>query len=66
MDMFKSDKYQKAYDEYPVLVKLGQRLYLEVKAESKDTKLVLFTQKCHATPTSDVNDKTSYSFIEDG
>lgn len=66
MDMYKSSKYQEAYNSYPVVAYLGQPMYLQVAAISKDSELVLFPERCFATPTNDVNDNKFYNFIDKG
>jgi len=66
MDMYKSNKYEEAYDAYPVLTYLGSPMYLQIAAISKDSELVLFVDRCFATPTSDVNDAKFYNFINKG
>ena len=66
MDIYKTDQYKEVFDPYPAEVNLRQRLYMEVKADSKDSHLVLFAQKCYATPTNKLDDKTSYAFIQEG
>ena len=66
MDMFMSDKYEKPYDSYPVIQYLGQPMYIGVAAISKDSELVLFPQRCFATPTNDADDAKFYNFIDKG
>lgn len=66
MDIYKTSEYKAVFDPYPAKVYINQPLYVQVKAESRDSHLVLFAQKCFATPSKDVDDKTSYTFINKG
>lgn len=65
MDMYKTDQYKEPFNSYPVSVGLNQRLFLQVVVKSK-VELVIFPDKCMATPTSEINDEQQYEFIEKG
>lgn len=65
MDMYKTDEYKEQFNRYPVTVALNQRLFLQVVVKSQ-VELVIFPDRCMATPTSDVKDKQQYTFIEKG
>lgn len=66
MDMYKTNKYETPYDDFPVRLDLNDPMYLEVKVSSNDSKLVLIPLKCWGTPTSNINDDKYYIFIENG
>ena len=66
MDMYETDQYLKPYDSYPVKKNLQEKMYLEVKVTSNDSKLVLIPEKCWATPSDDPNDGKFFAFIEKG
>lgn len=66
MEMYPTAEYDTPYDTYPVQKDLNEKMYLEVKVLSNDSKLVLFPDKCWATPSSDPEDDKSFAFIEDG
>ena len=66
MEMYPTDAYDTPYDTYPVQKDLNEEMYLEVKVLSNDSKLVLFPDKCWATPSSDPDDEKSFAFIENG
>ena len=66
MDMYPTSEYEDPYDTYPVRKNLNDKMYLEVKVVSNDSKLVLFPEKCWATPSPDPEDGKSFNFIEGG
>ena len=66
MDMYPTAAYETPYDTYPVQKDLNEKMYLEVKVLSNDSMLVLFPDKCWATPSPDPDDGKSFAFIEDG
>lgn len=66
MDMYETDQYLKPYDSYPVEKKLNEKMFLEVKVESNDSKLVLIPEKCWATPSQDPKDSKFFAFIDNG
>lgn len=66
MDMYPTSEYEDPYDTYPVRKNLNDKMYLEVKVVSNDSKLVLFPDKCWATPSPDPEDGKSFAFIEGG
>ena len=66
MDMYETDQYLKPYDSYPVKKNLQEKMYLEVKVTSNDSKLVLIPERCWATPSDDPNDGKFFAFIEKG
>ena len=66
MDMYETDQYKTPYDSYPVNKDLNAKMYLEVKVSSNDSKLVLFPEKCWATPDQDPENSKSFAFIEEG
>ena len=66
MDMYETDQYLKPYDSYPVKKNLQEKMYLEVKVTSNDSKLVLIPERCWATPSDDPNDGKFFAFIDKG
>ena len=66
MDMYETDAYLKPYDSFPVRKNLNDKLYLEVKVMSNDSKLVLIPEKCWATPDQDPDNSKSFAFIDKG
>lgn len=66
MNMYPTSAFEDPYDTYPVRKDLNDKMYLEVKVVSNDSKLVLFPDKCWATPSQDPEDDKSFAFIEEG
>ncbi|XP_001628545.3 uncharacterized protein LOC5507923 isoform X1 [Nematostella vectensis] len=66
MAMYKSERYESAYNKYPVYIRSNYPVYLEVAVTSNDTDLVLFADTCYATPSKDPDDKQRYTFLEEG
>ena len=65
-NMFQTDKYISKFTEFPVKVKLGESIYLQVQLKSNATGLSMLLENCWATPTPNENDSRSYSLITDG
>lgn len=66
MDMYKTNQYLEPYDSYPVEKKLNEKIHLEVKVKSNDSKLVLIPERCWATPSQDPEDSKFFAFIDKG
>ena len=65
-NMFQTDKYISKFTKFPVKVKVGESIYLQVRLKSNATGLSMMLDKCWATPTTNPNDSKAYSLIEDG
>ncbi|XP_068685652.1 ZP domain-containing protein-like [Montipora foliosa] len=66
MDLYTDKDYSSKVDEFPFLVGIGQKLYLQKSVASGDSKLVLFPDECKATPSPDINAKPDHVIIEKG
>lgn len=66
MDLYKTEEYKEAIEEYPLDVQLNEWMYIQTSVKSNDSKLALFNDKCWATPSSDANDKENYVLLEKG
>ena len=64
MDMFKSAQYEEP-ESYPVIKGVGEIMYLELKVESGDSKLVVFPDWCKATLSSDYSSKPDHLIMKD-
>ena len=67
-NMFRSVSFLQPYadSEYPVDVKLRQRLYFQLQVRCNDSDLVLFVDMCKATPSARSDAKPEYAFITNG
>lgn len=68
MDLYRSGKYVSPYkvSEYPVAVHPFGQLYCEAKLDTSDSGLILFAEKCVATPSMNPNHAVQYIFIDNG
>lgn len=68
MDLYRSGKYVSPYkvSEYPVAVHPFGQLYCETKLDTSDSGLILFADKCVATPSMNPNHHIQYIFIDNG
>ncbi|XP_070543189.1 scavenger receptor cysteine-rich domain-containing protein DMBT1-like isoform X2 [Ptychodera flava] len=68
LDFYHDVSYGTPYydNEYPIEVKLGERIYVGAAVETNTTDLELFLEKCKGTPTENPNHSTQYAFIENG
>ncbi|XP_035665915.1 zonadhesin-like [Branchiostoma floridae] len=53
-------------DTFPYVVQLNQPLYVQVQVLTPDQDLQLFAENCMATPSANILDPMSYTFISDG
>lgn len=65
-NMFQTDKYISKFTEFPVKVKVGESIYLQVRLKSNATGLSMLLENCWATPTRNENDSRSYPLIKEG
>ncbi|XP_019640590.1 PREDICTED: uncharacterized protein LOC109482347 [Branchiostoma belcheri] len=66
MQLFQSVTFQQQIDTFPYVVQLNQPLYVQVEVLTPDQDLQLFAENCLATPTANMQDPMSYTFISDG
>ncbi|XP_066274234.1 CUB and zona pellucida-like domain-containing protein 1 [Branchiostoma lanceolatum] len=66
MQLFQSANFQLQIDTFPYVVQLNQPLYVQVEVLTPDQDLQLFAENCMATPSSNILDPMSYTFISDG
>ena len=64
--MFQTDKYISKFTDFPVKVKVGESIYLQVRLKSNATGLSMLLENCWATPTRNSNDSELYDLIKDG
>ena len=65
-NMFQTDKYISKFTKFPVKVKVGESIYLQVRLKSNATGLSMMLDNCWATPTTNPNDSKAYPLIKDG
>ena len=63
MDMYKSAQYEEP-ESYPVIKGVGEIMYLELKVESGDSKLVVFPDRCKATLSGDYSSEPHHLIME--
>ncbi|XP_035666914.1 CUB and zona pellucida-like domain-containing protein 1 [Branchiostoma floridae] len=66
MQLFTSAGFQQQIDTFPYVVQLNQPLYVQVQVLTPDQDLQLFAESCMATPSANILDPMSYTFISDG
>ncbi|XP_019622065.1 PREDICTED: CUB and zona pellucida-like domain-containing protein 1 [Branchiostoma belcheri] len=66
MQLFQSVTFLQEIDTFPYVVQLNQPLYVQVEVLTPDHDLQLFTEHCMATPTANILDPMSYTFISNG
>ncbi|KAK3697766.1 hypothetical protein QZH41_010303 [Actinostola sp. cb2023] len=66
MNMFQTNKYFSPYTRFPVRVRVGERIYLQVKVVTNASALTLFLDRCKATPSPDPKDKVKYYVLRNG
>lgn len=66
MNMFQTNKYFSPYTTFPVRVRVGERIYLQVKVVTNASGLTLFLDRCKATPSQDPKSDVSYFVLRDG
>ncbi|XP_035666937.1 CUB and zona pellucida-like domain-containing protein 1 [Branchiostoma floridae] len=66
MQLFQSATFQQQIDTFPYVVQLNQPLYVQVEVLTPDQDLQLFAENCMATPSANILDPMSYTFISDG
>ncbi|CAH1227511.1 OIT3 [Branchiostoma lanceolatum] len=68
LSMFPTRQYQTPYqaDQYPVHLKLRQRIYMQLEAQGHGKKLSVRAVNCKATMSPEPNDILQYQLINDG
>ena len=68
MTLYKSEAFSYPYTEadYPLVVPLGDRLFVEYSVGSTSADLVVFAERCKATLDGRTLSWPSYDFIQDG
>ena len=69
MKIFPDDQFLYHYKkkDFPVQVKLRQKLYVEVSVDTQDSRLEILAEECFATPDPNPDNAVLvYTFIEDG
>lgn len=64
VNLYTDKDYSNKVDEFPFVIGISQRMYLEMRVESGDSGLILFPDECKATPSQDINDKPDHAIIE--
>lgn len=64
VNLYTDKDYSNKVDEFPFVIGISQRMYLEMRVESGDSGLILFPDECKATPSLDINDKPDHTIIE--
>ncbi|CAH3107039.1 unnamed protein product [Porites lobata] len=64
VNLYTDKDYSNKVDEFPYVIGISQRMYLEMRVESGDSGLILFPDECKATPSQDINDKPDHAIIE--
>lgn len=64
VNLYTDKDYSNKVDEFPYVIGISQRMYLEMRVESRDSGLILFPDECKATPSQDINDKPDHAIIE--
>ena len=62
--MHTSQEFNSSITSYPVAVTLNQRTYFEARIGSNDTDIIALIEKCSASPTTNRNDPSSYTLVE--
>ena len=67
LSMFKSNSYASKFTprEYPIAVKLKDKLFFEVNLNTSNSDLGVYIQNCYATMTPNYADKRRYNIIKD-
>jgi len=68
LGVFKDADYTRPYGDqsFPIGVMVNERVYLQLSVDSKDPRLAVMAQRCHATPDPNPNSSLQYDLILDG
>ena len=68
LGVFKDAEYTRPYGDqsFPIGVMVNERVYLQLSVDSKDPRLAVMAQQCHATPDPNPNSSLQYDLILDG
>ena len=68
LGVFKDSQYTRPYGDqsFPIGVMVNERVYLQLSVDSKDSRLAVIAQRCHATPDPNPNSTLQYDLIRNG
>ena len=68
LGVFKDDGYTRPYGDqsFPIGVRVNERIFLQLSVDSKDPRLAVQAQRCHATPDPNPNSTVQYDLILNG
>ena len=68
LGVFKDAAYTRPYGDqsFPIGVMVDERVYLQLSVDSKDPRLAVIAQRCHATPDPNPNSTLQYDLIRNG
>ncbi|XP_078617658.1 uncharacterized protein LOC144885609 [Branchiostoma floridae x Branchiostoma japonicum] len=68
LSMFPTRQYQSQYraNQFPIHIKLRQRVYMQLEAQGHGKKLSVLALNCKATMSPEPNDTLQYQLINDG
>ena len=68
LGVFKDVAYTRPYGDqsFPIGVMVNERVYLQLSVDSKDPRLAVIAQRCHATPDPNPNSTLQYDLIQNG
>ena len=68
LGVFKDDGYTRPYGDqsFPIGVRVNERIFLQLSVDSKDPRLAVQAQRCHATPDPNPNSTLQYDLILNG
>lgn len=65
MNMYTNKNFSEKVEEYPLLVGISQRLYINLQVQSGDSDLNVFPDECKATPSTDYDAEPDHSIIKE-
>ena len=67
LSLYKTRSYRTRYKstDYPVSVKMKDKMYFELNLNTTNPSLNIFVQTCYATMTPDYTDIARYNIIKD-
>ena len=68
LGVFKDAEYTRPYGDqsFPIGVSVSERIYLQLSVDTRDPRLVVMADRCHATPDPDPMGALQYDLILDG
>ena len=68
LGVFKDSQYTRPYGDqsFPIGVMVNERVYLQLSVDSKDSRLAVIAQRCHATSDPNPNSTLQYDLIRNG